>query len=461
MVWAQLVLIGGLCLGAGLDDPLVLVERLGAPRFADRQAALEALEAMGAQALPALRTARQSTDAEVRARANELIGRIESDLLVRPTTVRLDFDNVPITQVVTTLSERSGIPMSLVPENSPIWKSRRVTLRASEPLTFWEMLDRLCVTGELRPMIALGGGAPGRESAVQLFSGSTGEDFPVHLNGPYRITLEGIHYHLDRPFGANRSNQILRQDGVLVRQDANLVSRQFYLDLKVEVEPRLLLTGNGQIELTEALDDTGESLLLSEDAGAVMRNSGYFGVGRTTTAIQLQVYLRFPGRPDATISRLQGKLPVVIAARRDDPLVIPLDESKGRTFETRDVAVEVLDIRKDPDQATTTIDLSLRPLSPMDPALAGVVANPLGAELMAFRTPNTPQSQVEILDAEGRSYRQWFPSSTRVDQDQARISLTLQNPNNDVGPPATLRYYDMNRAEAVVEFDFRDVPMFD
>lgn len=460
MAWAQLIVISGLCLINGPDDPAALVEQLGASRYAERQEALETLESMGAAALPALRAARQSADAEVRTRAIDLIGRIESDLLIKPTTVRLDFDNQPITDVVAALSDRTGIPMALLPENNPGWKSRRVTLRESEAQTFWQMLDRLCAVGELRPMIAMGGGLPGRESAVQLFSGIVADERPVHLNGPFRISAEGIHYHLDRSFATGGTNPVLRHDGVVVRQEGNQVSRQFYFDLKVEVEPRLLLTGNGDLELTEAVDDQGNSLLLDQGAGAVIRNSGYFGVGRTTTAIQLQAHLRFPDRTDSTISRLRGKLPVVIAARRDDPLIVDLTMAKGKTFETRDVELEVLDIRAEGDQPGTTIDLSLRPLAPLDPTVAGAVANPLGVELMAFRNPNTPQSQIEILDAQGRSYRQWFPSSTNINQEQARVSLTLQNPNNELGPPATLRYYDMNRVESVVEFEFRDVPMF-
>ncbi len=43
--------------------------------------------------LPDLRAARDSTDAEVRVRAGELITRIEAELLVRPTSVRLDFED--------------------------------------------------------------------------------------------------------------------------------------------------------------------------------------------------------------------------------------------------------------------------------------------------------------------------------------------------------------------------------
>ncbi len=57
---AHWAVIGLLMLGAGRDDPASLVEQLGASRFADREQASRALEALGRDALPRLREARNS-----------------------------------------------------------------------------------------------------------------------------------------------------------------------------------------------------------------------------------------------------------------------------------------------------------------------------------------------------------------------------------------------------------------
>ncbi len=78
---------------------------------------------------------------------------------------------------------------------------------------------------------------------------------------------------------------------------------------------------------------------------------------------------------------------------------------------------------------------------------------------MALRSPNMPQSQIEILDAQGRAYHQWYPSSSRVDAEAARMTITLMNNQGDLGPPAQLRFYDMNRATTEVQFEFHDIPM--
>lgn len=457
MTWAQLVLMGALVLGAAPDDPAALVTRLGAPRYADRQAAARALEALGVRALPALRNARQSPDAEVRVRAAELIGRIEAERLVRPTVVRLDFTDTPLPAVVAALSERTGIPIGLVPENSPIWQARKVTLQASEPVTFWQALDRLCAAAGLRHTIAQDGVLPGRDAVVQLFAGGPPGDLVADASGPFRITVEGIHYHLDRRFGgAGQPVRALPAGGGIGRQDDGSISRQFFLDLQVVAEPRMILSQSGPLKLTEAIDDQGNNLLPPVSSDAVIRSAGYFGGGFSTTTLQMQAHMTYPDRPGATIKRLRGTIPVVIAARKDDPLIIPLGQAKGRTYQTESVELTIHDIQDDPNHPRSTIELSLRPLGPEGESLGG---GGIGAELLALRAPNMPQSQIEILDAQGRPYRQWFPSSTRLDQQEAHMTLTLMS-DGEVGPPAQLRFYDLNRASAEVTFEFEDIPMF-
>ena len=73
----------------GQAKPNELVSRLGANRYAEREAASVALEGVGRPALPALRAARGSRDPEVRNRATGLVQRIEGSLLTQPTRIRL------------------------------------------------------------------------------------------------------------------------------------------------------------------------------------------------------------------------------------------------------------------------------------------------------------------------------------------------------------------------------------
>ena len=108
-------------------DPAALVRELGAPRYAERQAAALELERMGSPALPALRTGRQSRDMEIRTRAQGLLLKIETALLTQPTFVRLDFDGAPLSEVAQSLSRQTGFKIALYPQNLPRWKKQRVT----------------------------------------------------------------------------------------------------------------------------------------------------------------------------------------------------------------------------------------------------------------------------------------------------------------------------------------------
>jgi len=77
----SIILIGALLIDGDrpvvMSDPAVLVGRLGAVKFSEREAAAKGLEALGAVALPALRAAKDARDPEVRARVGPVIERIE------------------------------------------------------------------------------------------------------------------------------------------------------------------------------------------------------------------------------------------------------------------------------------------------------------------------------------------------------------------------------------------------
>ena len=78
------------------DDPAVkLVEQLGAPEFADREAAGKKLREMGSRAEPALKAALKSENPEVRQRAGRVLAQIRKDTLA---VLAKDFDPAKDTQ---------------------------------------------------------------------------------------------------------------------------------------------------------------------------------------------------------------------------------------------------------------------------------------------------------------------------------------------------------------------------
>jgi hypothetical protein len=442
------------------EEAATLVEKLGAPRYAEREAAAQALEGLGRQALPALRAGRQSDDPEVRARAAALLGRIESGLMVRPTMIKLDFRDRPLPEVVKILSERADVAMALVPENNPIWQTRRVTLEAPEPVPFWGVLDRLGKAAQLQSSVTMRTGQGLRGPLVQFYLGARTGSVPTSDSGPFRATIHGIHYRRDRTFAQNGavSPPAFAPVGepAVINNAGRGGTEQFYADLQIAAEPRMVLTQSGPLKLTEALDDRGRALIPAASAETVQRMAGYYGTyGTGVATLQMQVHLR-PPQPEArTIKRLRGVVPVVVAARKDDPLVIDLAQGKGKAFQSDEMSITIHDVRTEPDQPRISIELSLRPNVPSDPSVAG---GRFAAEMMAFRSPQMSQSQIEILDAQGRVYAQWFPSSNRIDAEEMRMTIMLL-PNEQVGPPTQLRFYDLSRATAEANFEFHDVPM--
>lgn len=446
---AFLVLLGQVA----APNPNLLVARLGSGRYAERQAAANALERIGRNALPALRSARDSRDPEVRTRVAALISRIEGTLLTQPTMVTLDFQDRPLAEVVQEFGARCGIKMVLAPEPLPAVSQRRVTLAASQPLSFWKALDRLCESAQLQYNFGgMQAGPASREPVFPLYPGGSRPAGPVSDSGPFRVNLVGLHYQRDLSF-LPVTAPVFPQRAVPPRvpAGANLrpaftVNDQFYAQLQVAAEPRLSLSLNGPLKILEAVDDQGQSLLTPAGQSTTQHFSGYFGLTAGST-LHLQAPLKRPDRPGQLLKKLRGVLPVLVASRKPDPLVIPLSGATGKEFHNADVTLGVQDIRLHPTTRQLSIDLLVRPSQTQE-----VGSSPENMPVLMHR-PDTNQQQIEVLDSKGRPIP-WYHSN---DGEGARMTLTLTP--HDQGAPAEIRYYAMSRAATEVSFEFLDVPL--
>jgi hypothetical protein len=147
MLPLSLVLILTSALAADLP-PRELIVRLGSPDRVVREEAARTLEERGAEAIPALRAALEAArEPEACERFAELIARVLARSLDRPTMVVLDVDNRPLGEAVEALATRSGFALSL---DDQALAGRRITVRASGPLPFWEAIDRLDRAGHVR-----------------------------------------------------------------------------------------------------------------------------------------------------------------------------------------------------------------------------------------------------------------------------------------------------------------------
>ncbi|GBD36844.1 hypothetical protein HRbin36_01972 [bacterium HR36] len=133
-----------------------LIRQLGAPSFAEREKASQALEAIGEAALPALQeAAEKSDDLEVKRRAADLVRVIEARLaaekLRQPTLVSVAYHNTPVAEVLKDLTAKTGVPMQLqvAANREGEIRQKLVTLRLDQkPL--WEVVDQVLAACSLR-----------------------------------------------------------------------------------------------------------------------------------------------------------------------------------------------------------------------------------------------------------------------------------------------------------------------
>jgi hypothetical protein len=454
-----MIILGQLVTGGTDAEASTLAQQLGSSRYKEREAAGKALCELGRTALPALRAARGARDPEVRSRASALIQKIEATVLTEATRVRLDFDDAPLVEVAKSLSQQLGARIALYPEELPRWRYQRVTLREAAPVSFWKALDQLCETAELEWFANVNLSGFQRETVFALADGPARGIAPSSDHGPFRVSLIGLHYQRDLNFGSPMPG-VPQPPGV--RKGASerhapapvapRLNEQFTVTFQVVGEPRLALgqNGAGQVQLLEAFDNKGNSLLGSAPGGrALQRTVGYFGVS-PTPMLQLQAQLRRPAGAGDSIKMLRGVIPLAVSSRRPDPLVVPLRDSEGKTFENADVQITVHAIRKLPNGMQTALELSVKSAS-------GATADPrevegFGAGLLRL----DPQKvQIEVTDVNGRSMS-WYQST--FDGDSSRVNLTLGGAQPG-SAPKELRYYTVTRATVSVPFAFREIPM--
>ena len=114
-------------------DPTALVAKLGSAEPAERAAATESLKALGRVALPALQRAMKADNADVCERASALWDTIQRDLMTRPSLVRLEGRDRPLSTVLGDLERQTGLELR---NNSSI-PDRLVALREPAPVSFW------------------------------------------------------------------------------------------------------------------------------------------------------------------------------------------------------------------------------------------------------------------------------------------------------------------------------------
>ena len=461
-----LVLCVATAWGSLSSGPEELVARLGAARYADREAASAAIVALGRPALDALVANRDHPDLEVRTRVNALIVRIEGSLLLEPTPIVLDFRDKPVDEVIREINRRSGTQFALEPERSPHWVGRRVSLLADRPVPFWSAVDQLCEAARLQYAFPNPASRGNSARSMTLTDGEDRPPGPMSDRGPFRVNLMSLHYQRDLNFGSTPSQQIMPQAfaphgrrvplpvGIPTRTaDGSTTTEVFYARMQLSAEPHLSLRQNGPTKLDAAVDDLGQVLAppALPEGVAFQHVASYMGMP-AQGPVQFQIYLKRPEAPGRSIRLLRGSVPVSVSMRKPNPLTIPLDGSEGKTF-TLDGTTATINERKpggNGEQAMVTV--TIRPKSP---AVGGE-----DADLDAFSMPRPDLGplQLELADASGQAIP-WFLAQSQANGEEFKLTLAAIPSGDTPAPPSTLRYFGTVRTIHSVAFEFRDVPM--
>jgi hypothetical protein len=128
-----------------------LITQLGSDRYEDRESASKELDALGQNALEALRPALTNRDVETRRRARDLVERIEKRLesaqLTQPKLVRLVYNDTPVMQAVQDMARKSGFTIQIDGDQAKL-AERKITLDTGE-VPFWQAVDQFCLKAGL------------------------------------------------------------------------------------------------------------------------------------------------------------------------------------------------------------------------------------------------------------------------------------------------------------------------
>jgi hypothetical protein len=475
------------------DGPAELVARLGSPRFAEREAAAESLRRLGHLAAPALRKAQSGRDLEIRIRASKLRDEIEASTLLKPTMVRLDFHDRPLSQVVEGIGRRAGVSlasgdetsMHQMPQDRSSWPDRRITLEATDSLPFWAAIDRLCRAGGLRRLYPQHlYGPEDRFDRLILVPGQASP--PKCDTGPFRVELLRICRERDLDLTPGLS-QFGRESTVSGPSSSlagagygpevkEVRAANFFAELHISTEPRLRIVGEASLERLKASDGQGHSVLrepTAEERKAeieLSRNNPRIdprlhpelrfnsGSRRSAPTWLFRVPLANSTPPGVRLAELKGVVAVAVMARRADPLVMPLADGKAKTIESDGVRLTIHEAAVKPNQFYGELELTLETEKGTETLK---VQGPGIGPLEINRPIDLIEWELEIRGDQDQSI-DWSFLQTPTQGLRGRMRLQVRPRNQGERldfSKLRLRVFTMVGAAIELPFSFADVPM--
>jgi len=472
-----------------------LIDQLGSPRFAEREAAARALDKIGAPALTALQKAATSDEPETRRRALDLIGRIEyrllSERLLKPTPVRLVYRDVALAGAVETLARKSGHAIVLGGDDAQL-RARPITLDTGET-SFWQALDHLRRAAGLEEDDQIE--VPLPVETVRWMRGGALRPLPPRLvpaePGPI-VLKEGkfrdypVHYA-----GAARIRVVPASAGI---QGSPQEKGEIIFVLETSLEPRVVLEHTTGAQIDRAIDDQGQELrpTMESDPAAPFGEpvfiAGHSGLPRAllgSGAQQAAVRLQAGARPARSIKELRGRITAQVRTAPQALLEVgDIADATGKAVTgAHGASVTVTDLEK-LDAGHFVVRLDLQPAAGNTNQLfSATLRGRFGGLPLVPELPAGIQAQVQqgcgaliappggvladpmglsLLDDQGRPFQ-------LIDVPRRRSTITNKGvvheltlhfkPNDGQRQPAKLVYSTMRVVTLEIPFVLKDIPL--
>lgn len=408
------ILLALLAAGPGAVQESDSIEKsilnLGDENAAIRESALQAIIAVGPPAIPRLRRALDSLDAEVRERAACALGELEREeklagvMQARPP-VTASFNNASFDDVLQEVARQSGLRF----EGSASNPDRRVTL-SFERAPVMRVLDELAkAAGELQWSF--------EDETTVYWRRTPAAQRPSAYSGGFKVSLSRIDVY--------KSWDYQQGHGLM------------WVYLETRMEPGIRPIGSPRFEVSEIRDEAGNELPRdSETQECSPKGPTRDGIGRTSGS----VYESSPftvnqlDRSVKKLSKIGGRARFLFPL---DRVTVQMSDLSEETSVTRGAlmfqATEIL-----------TNSMKLTVVTSGDPAL-----------LAQHLDPDT----MILVDAEGAEYVRGKDFDVRTDQvNSDAIRYTIEFNENVCFQPVALRFLATERFfEKIVPFEFKDV----
>ncbi len=466
-----------------------LIDQLGDPVFARREAASRELARLGHAALPALEKAiGTSRDPEVRVRANAVAAglrkTVDASKHLAPKMVKLDYDRVPLGTAVNDLKTKTGVPLTL--DQARVADPLRIITAKSGELPVWEAIEAFCAAAELKEVFRHDLSPPGSNSQYRTsrrvyYDGTptqteTAGQVPVLL-ADGKATLPGDRSTSVRVLALPPSfpgNKVVRGAGTVV------------LNLDVTPLGGLKWDDTAAIRVYKAEDETGRPITVSHRIEQ-RSNPGYYGedvvflgggqmawVGgwdgemypmnpnaRPNPRV-VPITLKTDDRSITTLKVLEGAILGEITLTNQTLATIPnLPKAAGRAVSTESMTITVSEFRAQPNGR---ILLKVRVETPNQWAMQRFAGRRLGG-----RTGPTDGgvaiangSVLRFADADGKNLPAPLMRSSNISDDGVTQSWDYDlefAKREGYGTPVTLTAIGNKAMTVEVQFRLKNVPL--